>query len=467
MQVLLAEKALTSDGWQRDVRVHIDQDGKIAAVQTDVQTNQRYDGAADSTDSTVQKVGILLPAPVNLHSHAFQRAMAGMSEHRGPRGSDSFWTWRNLMYRFVEQLTPEDVETIAAFVQMEMLEAGYSAVCEFHYVHHQRDGTSYNNIAQMSEAIVSAADLTGIGLTLLPVLYQFGGCDERPLSGGQLRFGNSLEQYGRLHEAATAMIGRLGNHAKIGVAPHSLRATNKEGLDFVTKLAPGHPVHLHLAEQTGEVEEVLSHRGKRPVEWLLENHRVDRHWCFIHLTHMNQQETSDLAKTGAVAGLCPITESSLGDGIFNGNQFISEGGRFGVGSDSNIYISLSEELRTLEYSQRLRDRQRAVLATRQFSTGRVLFGGAANGGAQAAGRNCGAIEIGRVADLVALDAQHTDLFLKDGDDILDSFIFAGNDQMISDVWSGGQHLVRHGRHIKHHGIKARYKNTLKSLQDRM
>ncbi len=347
MQTIWAEQALTSQGWQSDVCISVDDRGVIISVEP----GSPPQGA---------KTGILLPSPINLHSHSFQRAMAGLSEHRGPMGSDNFWTWRNLMYRFVGQLNPDDMAAISAFVQMEMLEAGFAGICEFHYVHHQPDGTPYNNIAEMSDAIIEAADQSGIGLTLLPVLYQFGGCDERPLGDGQRRFGNTPEQFGQLFDTARSTIARIGNHSNIGVAPHSLRAVSPEALEFATKLAPDKPIHMHLAEQVGEVEEVRSARGRRPVEWLYENHEVNERWCLIHLTQMNEQETAAVAKSGAVAGLCPLTESSLGDGTFNGRDFIGQEGFFGIGSDSNIQISLAEELRTLEYSQRLHHRQRAI-----------------------------------------------------------------------------------------------------------
>ncbi|MCP4072683.1 MAG: formimidoylglutamate deiminase, partial [Hyphomicrobiales bacterium] len=408
MEIIWAKKALTANGWQSDTRITINDDGHIGLVEA----NCLPEG---------KKVGILLASPVNLHSHAFQRAMAGMSEQRGPVGSnghDNFWTWRNLMFRFVDQLAPEDIVAIAAFLQMEMLESGFAAVCEFHYLHHQPGGEPYGNIGQMADAIIEAAARSGIGLTLLPVLYQQGGCDGRALTTGQSRFGNSPERFADLYAAAKKSISTLGNDALTGVAPHSLRAVSQDGLDVAIGLDPGQPIHIHIAEQTGEVEELKSCWGKRPVEWLLDNHDVDQRWCLVHSTHMTDQETIELARTGAVAGLCPITESSLGDGIFNGEQYVSHAGRFGIGSDSNIHISLSQELRTFEYSQRLRDRTRAVLATPQISTGRRLFDGALIGGSLAAGRNSGSIETGKLADLIALDDEAADLYLKENDMIL-------------------------------------------------
>lgn len=454
MQTVWAEQALVGDQWMKQVAVGIGADGRIASVSS---------GIAPSG----MRVGALLPAPANLHSHAFQRAMAGMTERRSHAARDTFWTWRQLMYRFLDALTPDDIEAIAAFVQMEMLESGYAAVAEFHYVHHQPDGTPYDDLAELSARIAAASQQSGIGLTLLPVLYQQAGCDGAPLGAGQVRFGNGIDRFADLHERASRIVASLAPDARIGVAPHSLRAVSREGLAASVALAPTAPLHMHLAEQTGEVEEVLAAYGKRPVGWLLDTHAVDARWCLIHCTQMDDAETVALARTGAVAGLCPITESSLGDGIFNGATYLGVGGRFGIGSDSNIRIALSEELRTLEYSQRLRDRGRAILATETASTGRVLFDGAVRGGAQAAGRGTGAIEAGNWADLVAIDTSAIDLEGRQGDELLDSYIFAGDDRMIRDVWSAGRHLVRAGRHVDRDSIASRYRQAMGSLRDRI
>ena len=391
--------------------------------------------------------------------------MAGMTERRGPDPRDSFWTWRQLMYRFLERLTPEDVGAIAALVQMEMLEAGYASVGEFHYLHHQPDGTFHDNPAEMCGRIAEAATQSGIGLTLLPVLYERGGCDGRPLTDGQKRFGNSPEQFARLLDRAVSFVNDGPDDWVLGVAPHSLRAVSAGALDIVTALRPAEPVHIHIAEQTAEVDEVVAVYKKRPVEWLLENNSVDNRWCLVHATHMTPEETESLAKTGAAAGLCPITEANLGDGNFDGGRFLTSGGTFGIGSDSNIRISLSEELRLLEYTQRLRDRSRAVLATPDRSCGRVLFEGAAIGGAQAVARKAGTIETGRLADLVALDATAIDIEGKHGDTILDAFVFTGSDTMVRDVWSAGRHVVADGRHIRRDEIIGRYRKTQKRLSE--
>ncbi|MBX2825252.1 MAG: formimidoylglutamate deiminase, partial [Gammaproteobacteria bacterium] len=401
----------------------------------------------------------------NLHSHAFQRAMAGMTETRGADTEDSFWTWRKLMYRFLDQLNPAQVESIAAFGQMEMLESGYSSVGEFHYLHHQADGSAYDNLAEMSDRIVAAAETSGIGLTLLPVLYHLGGCDGRELAGGQRRFGNNIDQYLELHGKATAAVAEHLPDAVVGVAPHSLRAVSPESLHEVVALAAGKPVHIHIAEQIGEVDELLAHRQARPVEWLLNNCAVDSSWCLIHATHMQPSETASFAQTGAVAGLCPITESNLGDGIFDGVRFQQQQGRIGVGTDSNVRISLSEELRTLEYSQRLRDRRRAVYADSDRSVGRLLFDSVTAGGAQALQRHSGSLRSGAWADLLALDNTSPAFIAVEDDGWLDAWFFAADDSVVTDVWSAGRHVVTDGLHVRRDSIRQNYERTLGHLKN--
>lgn len=453
MTVIWAERALLPDGWAENVLVTVDQ-GRIATVEK---------GAAPQG----HRVGLLLPAMANLHSHAFQRAMAGLSEAKGPEPRDTFWTWRQIMYRFLDHLTPEDVESIAALVQMEMLEAGYATNVEFHYLHHRPGGAHYDNIAEMAERIAAAAGRTGIGLTLLPVHYQFGGVDRRALAPGQNRFGTTPEEFQRLLDASETALRNLPADAGIGVAPHSLRAVSPEALQACVELRPGRPLHMHLAEQIPEIEEISAAYGRRPVEWLLENFAPDQRWTLIHLTHMTEDETRRLAATGAVAGLCPITESSLGDGTFNGTIWAEDKGRLGFGSDSNIRISLIEELRTLEYSQRLRDNGRAILAEPGRSTGRVLYEAGLDGGATAAGRETGAIRLGLWADLAAVDLRNPVMAGRKDDQLIDSLIFAGHDGLVRDVWTAGRHVVTEGRHMDHDAIIGDYLATIARLQDRM
>lgn len=452
MAVVMAKTALLPEGWRENVRVVIGADGRIASVEPE---------AAPAIGA--EEAGILLPAPVNLHSHAFQRAMAGLTEARGPGDGDSFWTWRRLMYCFLDRLGPEDVEAITAFAQVEMLEAGYAAVCEFHYLHHAAGGQPYDALAEMSERVAAAAGESGIGLTLLPVLYQQGGCDGRPQEGGQLRFANDRDRYAALVDGAEAALAGLPD-ARIGLSAHSLRAVPPEVAAALPGLRPGAPVHVHVAEQVAEVEEVQAAHGLRPVELALERLGVDERWCLIHATQMTEAETAGLAASGAVAGLCPVTEASLGDGIFDGARYMAAGGRFGVGTDSNIRISLAEELRTLEYGQRLRDRARAVLATEAQSTGRRLYEGALAGGAQAAGRDTGAIREGAWADLVALDGGAPDLAGRSGDTLLDAFVFARGNR-IETVWSAGRAMVRNGRHVNRDALEKRYSACMARLTE--
>ncbi|SDL43228.1 formimidoylglutamate deiminase [Aliiruegeria lutimaris] len=454
MKEIHASQALTTSGWVNDLSVSIGEDGRIAHVSP----------AGSAAKVAAERVDLLLPAPVNLHSHAFQRAMAGLTETRGPDPRDSFWTWRRLMYRFLDRLTPDHVEAIAALAFMEMLEAGYGAVTEFHYLHHDVGGRPYANLAEMAERIRAAAEATGIGLTLLPVLYTYGGCDRRPLEGGQKRFGCNTDLYADLFADSAASIAKGRGDFGIGIAPHSLRAVSPEALASVQTLGSDGPIHMHLAEQVAEVEELETHIGARPVDWLLANTAVDDRWCLIHCTQMTRNETNALAATGAVAGLCPITESSLGDGIFNGPTFRDAGGKFGVGSDSNIHISLWEELATLEYSQRLRDRSRAVMAEPERSTGRVLYDAIAQAGAQAAGRSSGQIAEGQIADLIAISTDNEWLCNRRGDTLLDSLIFTGRGRnCVTDVWSAGRHMVNDGRHTSRDAIVSAYASVVKEL----
>ncbi len=450
--MIFAERALLPDGWAEQVRItvaygHITKVAKAAAPQP-----------GDS------RVSALLPALSNLHSHAFQRAMAGMTEHR-IAGRDSFWTWRDLMYRFLDRLTPEQMEAIAALVFMEMQEAGYAAVGEFHYVHHQPGGGAYADIAELSNRIFAAAHLTGIGLTHLPVLYTHGGAGEQPLAAGQLRFGNTVDRFAALLEATRASARTLPADTRVGIAPHSLRATNPEGLARALPLAAGNPIHIHVAEQPKEVADITAWLGARPVEWLLGNTPIGADWCAIHATHMTPQETAALAKSGAVAGLCSITEANLGDGPFNGPGWLAAGGAFGIGSDSNVRISLTEELRTLEYSQRLRDIARNVMVAKEGSVGQCLYVGAALGGAQALGRKSGQIAVGNLADLTAIDLSHPTLCALAPDQVLDGLAFAAPDAVVTDLWSAGRHQVKDGRHIHREQIIAGWRKAVKGLID--
>lgn len=384
----------------------------------------------------------IVPGLPNLHSHAFQRAMAGLTERRGAE-ADSFWTWREQMYRFVERLTPDDLEAIAALAYLEMLEAGFTWAAEFHYLHHQPDGRPYANIAEMSERIAAAATDVGIGLTLLPVFYRQGGFDGKPPSAAQRRFLNDRDSYARIMETKVPS-------GRIGIAPHSLRAVTLHDLRWAAATWRGQPAHIHVSEQTREVEDCLAAHGRRPIDLLMDTVEIDERWCLVHATHADKGERARIARAKAVVGLCPITEANLGDGLFDAPDFLRNGGRFGVGSDSNVRLSAADELRTLEYGQRLIHRQRNVLGDAGQSTGRRLFDAALAGGAQATGATDDAV--------VTLDPAGLR-----GDAILDHWLFAADNTAIVSVERGGVRLVDHGRHKDRDRIAARYRKTLARL----
>ncbi|MER9429938.1 formimidoylglutamate deiminase [Mesorhizobium sp. M0408] len=448
MTAIFAEQALLPDGWQSNVRIVIS-DGRIATVK-----------ANTSLLPGDERRAILLSGMPNLHSHAFQRGMAGLAELRGP-SADSFWSWREVMYRFALSMTPDQVEAVAAQLYVEMLEAGFSRVGEFHYLHHDRDGRPYTDIAEMAERIVAAASETGIGLTLLPVFYAHSSFGGAAPNEGQRRFINDVNQFSRLVEKCRESIRAL-NQGVVGVAPHSLRAVTPEELENITVMAPEGPIHIHIAEQMKEVEDCLAWSEARPVEWLLANAKVDRRWCLIHATHMTETETVQMTKSGAVAGLCPITEANLGDGTFAASLFMQHGGRFGIGSDSNVLIGLPDELRQLEYSQRLAHRARNVLAVAGGSTGRALFDAALDGGSAALGAGLSQIAAGASADFVSLDGKHPSLAGKTGDAILDAWIFA-NGTKVDCVWVHGRKLVSGGMHARRDAIAERFRKVMTAL----
>ncbi|MDG3579105.1 formimidoylglutamate deiminase [Rhizobium sp. YJ-22] len=444
---IFANAVLTANGWVKDARLRLE-NGRIAAIDAGV--------AAEAGD---ERHDILVPGMPNLHSHAFQRAMAGLAEMRGP-GDDSFWSWRSVMYNFALSMTPEQVEAVAAQLYLEMLEAGFTRVGEFHYLHHDKNGQPYTNPAEMGERIAAAAGETGLKMTLLPVFYAHSGFGGSAPNEGQRRFVSSVDLYRRVFEGVEKAVANLPDSV-VGIAPHSLRAATPDELTQILPLAAERPIHIHIAEQVKEVEDCIAWSGKRPVEWLLENQPVDSRWCLIHATHMLPQETLGMAKAGAIAGLCPITEANLGDGIFPGVEFLSAGGRYGVGSDQNVLIGVSDELRQLEYSLRLATRSRNVAAQPNQSTGRALFDGALAGGAVALGAKSG-IAVGVAADFVSLNRARAP-YLKD-DAVLDGWIFAGN--VIPDcVWVHGVKQVEGGRHVRRERIEQRFLAAMKQLTD--
>ncbi|MFC3651203.1 formimidoylglutamate deiminase [Dyella humi] len=433
--------------WRNEATFGVDSSGKLVAA---------------AGESPEYLHGWVLPGMPNLHSHAFQRAMAGLAERRGP-GDDSFWTWRETMYGFAERIDPDTLQAIAAQLYVEMLKAGYTQVCEFHYLHHQPDGTPYAQPEAMSLALIEAAREAGIALTLLPVLYMSGGFDGRTLSPRQRRFGNNVDGYLRL----LANLRKHESHdVRVGVALHSLRAVPENVWRDVIEhdaLKTG-PIHIHIAEQIGEVQDCLATRGARPVEWLFDHAPVDKRWCLVHATHLTDAETTQLARSGAIAGLCPTTEANLGDGLFPLARYLDANGVLGVGSDSHISISPIEELRWLEYGQRLSTRHRNVAARHAGdSVGETLWRAALKGGAQAADLPIGALDAGMRADFIVLDSESPLLAARDSRSVIDSFLFAGNVSPVRHVMVGGKWVVRDFQHRDEARIAARYRTAVERM----
>jgi len=448
-QALFFGQALLPTGWARDVRVGVIA-GRIASIETGADYHQGE-----------ERHRCALPGMPNLHSHAFQRGMAGLAEIRGP-ADDSFWTWRDVMYRFVGRMTPDDARAIAALAYVEMLECGFTRVGEFHYLHHDGDGRPFADRAEMSGAIAAAAAESGIGLTLLPVFYAHSGFGALPPRADQARFINDLDGYAALIEAAGKACQSLPD-AIVGIAPHSLRAVSPGELSALQAMAGDRPVHIHVAEQMREVDDCIAWCGQRPVAWLLDNADVNERWCLVHATHMVEPEAQAMARSGAIVGLCPITEANLGDGIFPAEPFLAAGGRYGIGSDSNILIDATEELRLLEYGQRLQNRGRNMLAGGAGrSTGADIHASALAGGARALGVAAG-LAVGQAADIVTLDLDHPSLAGRSADRLLDGLIFTAGRSAIDCVWRHGAKLVIGGRHRARERAVARYRLALERL----
>jgi formimidoylglutamate deiminase len=451
--------ALLPQGWADNVTIAVSPEGLIAAVSAN---------EADQHDPAT--AGFAIPGMANVHAHAHQRAMAGLAEISSA-GTDSFWTWRETMYGFALAMQPPELEAVAAQLYMEALMAGFTSIGEFQYLHHEPDGSRYAQPAELSLRCLSAAATTGIAITILPTFYRYAGLLNRPPAASQRRFINDAAGYlGIVRDVDTEV--RKHSNARLGISPHSLRAVAADELREVIQefdsIQPRGPIHIHAAEQSREVEECLTATGKRPVEFLLANFELSQRWCVIHATHMKDAETEKLAASGAIAGLCPTTEANLGDGIFNAREFREKGGMIGIGSDSNITVSAAEELRQLEYSQRLRLQMRNVLAGGpNRSTGRALFDAASDGGARALGQPQGAIAPGLRADIVVLDDQHPALIGRAGDSIIDSWIFSGGNGCVKDVFAAGRHVVRQGRHIDGPNIMTRYRKALETLRTKL
>jgi formimidoylglutamate deiminase len=460
MTTLFAPTALLPDGWADNVLIECDKDGWIVGVDS-------FKAKPEKDAATEIVSGPLVPGMPNVHSHAFQRAMAGLTE-RGSNKKDNFWSWRETMYHFLSGIEPEDMEALTAQVYVEMLKAGYTSVGEFHYLHHQKDGTPYEDRAAMSRQVVKAALETGIAITHMPVLYAHGGFGEQPPAEGQKRFINTVPELMKIIEALHSEYQNTPQ-VTIGFAHHSLRAVSpemlREGTRAVRKLLHRAPIHIHAAEQTGEVDGCLAWSKLRPVEWLLENGNVDEFWTFVHCTHMTESETAALAASGVVAGLCPTTEANLGDGVFPLVDFFNAGGRFGIGSDSHVSLNPMEELRWLEYVQRLLHRERTLIKQADNpSVGAVVFERALAGGAQSLGRKTGRIEIGHRADFLVLDQNIPCMTGKIRDHILDTAIFASNENPVKDVMAGGRWVVRNKRHKREEHILERYRQVMQKFR---
>lgn len=452
MPAFFAERALLPGGWAENVRLEVSADGLLSSVQA----NADRQGAERVS-------GPLLPGMPNLHSHAFQRAMAGLAEVAG-NPSDSFWTWRDLMYRLVGKISAPQVGVIARQLYIEMLKGGFTSVAEFHYVHQDTNGKPYADPAELALQVSQAATSAGIGLTLLPVLYSHSGFGGQAPNEGQHRFIHSTESYLDLQARLRPVIAAQAAQ-NLGLCFHSLRAVTPQQIGEVLAASDRQcPVHIHIAEQQKEVDDCLSWSGRRPLQWLYENVPVDQRWCLVHATHAEPDEVALMAQSGSVAGLCLTTEANLGDGIFPAVDYIAQGGRWGIGSDSHVSVSVVEELRWLEYGQRLRDQRRNRLyRSDQPMVGRTLFDAALSGGAQALGQSIGRLEVGQRADWVVLDGSDPYLATASGDAILNRWLFAGGDRQVRDVLVNGRWVVREGRHAAEEESSRAFAQVLKEL----
>lgn len=453
MQFFYAKRAYVEQCWQENVQVSVDDNGYISEIKT---------GISDKNVSWID--GPLIPGMPNLHSHAFQRAMAGLAEFAYAQQQDSFWSWRDKMYGMMDRLSPDHIRSIAQYLYIEMLKAGYTSVAEFHYIHHDEQGNPYADIAEMAKQISIAADISGIGLTITPALYSWSGFNDLPATHGQRRFINTTEQYLALQQA-TAQTVSSKPHQYTGICFHSLRAVNSQQIDEVlTALPSDRPVHIHIAEQQKEVNDCLQWRGLRPVEYLCQHHTVDKRWCLIHATHLTENEIQLIAQSKAVVGICTTTEANLGDGFFPLPEYLKLQGRFGIGSDSHISVNVPEEIRWLEYEHRLKTQQRNCLLNGQSgSSGEMLYQHALMGGAQALGQPIGAIAVGNRADWLVLDAKNPFVATSDSSAIFDRWLFGNTQQLITDVMVGGKWVIQNGHHAAEDTTNERFIHTLRAL----
>jgi len=432
VRACFARHAFLPDGWKENVRFEIDAAGSFTTV------------VPDSAAGTATPFGVLVPGVPNAHSHAFQRALAGGTEHANPDG-DTFWTWREAMYAALEALDPDTLEAIAADAYVAMLETGYTHVCEFHYIHHGPGGVPYTRRTELADRIVAAARKTGIGLTLLAVFYRYGDFERRPPLPLQARFVHTPGSFAALWDDLVAAYGD-DPQIRLGIAPHSLRAVDVEDIPTLVQLAsrvPGAPLHVHVSEQEREVQACRELHGTTPIALLARYVTFDERWCFVHATHASPAELRTIVAAHASVALCPTTEGNLGDGIFPAARFVRMGGTIALGSDSNVSIDVAEELRWLEYVQRLKRQARGVLQDRATpSVGRFMYEAVLRGGAQAAGSKIGALAPGYRADFIALDTH-------DGFEratAFDRYVFRSRAWQPRDVVVGGRHVVRDGHH---------------------
>jgi formimidoylglutamate deiminase len=456
MKKFLFQHALLRGKFATNVELHVDDGGKIAQVQPE----------APRSDAE-SMAGIAIPGMINVHSHAFQRGMAGLTEYRTAE-HDSFWTWRELMYHFLRWLTPDDCYVLARQLYLEMLLAGYTSVGEFHYLHNDPEGRPYESRSAMADALIAAARDVGIRMCLLPTLYQRGGFS-KPLEAGQKRFGMSLDDCLTL---TTELQRRHANDARLrfGFAIHSLRAVDmpvaQRAVEAIGKAMPGRPLHIHAAEQQREVDDCLAAHGRRPVAWVLEDLGADERWCLIHATHLDWEECHQLAESGAVAGLCPTTEANLGDGVFPSEMYTQAGGRWAIGTDSHIGLDPRGDLRMIEYSQRLTQQRRVVLRGEGQSCGEFLCTAAWRGGRQALGLNAGQIELGQQADLLVIDDQDPNFAGLPPERWLDSLVFCEIGNPIRHVMVDGQWVVRDGRHALQEVSRHAFGNTVRRILEK-
>jgi len=443
MKTYIADQALLPQGWAEHVRITVDANGMISSVTGGAGKGSPTAGAA--SDSGQRLAGPVIPGMPNLHSHAFQRAMAGLTEVAGDP-EDSFWTWRDLMYRLVGRLNPEQVEAIARYLYIDMLKAGYTSVAEFHYLHHDLDGKRYTNHAEMAERVLAAADDTGIGITLLPVMYAHGGFGGKEPTTGQRRFIHDTDGYLDLLRHLEPLCRENGR--RLGACFHSLRAVTLDEMSAILDATKdGRPVHIHIAEQQKEVDDCIAWSGQRPIDWLYGHAPVDDRWCLIHATHADEREVTAMAKSAAVVGICPTTEANLGDGLFPAISYAQQGGRFGIGSDSHVSLSVVEEIRWLEYGQRLKhERRNRLHVADRANIGGYLYSASLAGGAQALGQPIGEIKAGQRADFIVLNGAHPMTAHLKGDDLLSRWLFGSTDRLVKDVMVGGDWVVQDGRH---------------------